>query len=87
MKFAETGHGRMKPFALLVVCVAMLAIAIFLLAPRLGQTIFLVRQYEARPDVWVYYVILAGCALVLGASLFLLFHGYGKGNDDEHRPD
>ncbi len=87
MKFARTGYGRIKPFALLFVFMGMLVLVIFLLAPQLGQTLDLTRRYGANPDSWVYYVILGGCALVLGGSLFLLFHGYRKSRHHEDSPD
>ncbi len=87
MKFARTGYGRIKPFALLLVFMGMLALVIFLLAPQLGQTLNLTRRYGANPDNWVYYVILGGCALVLGGSLFLLFHGNKKSSRHEGSPD
>jgi uncharacterized membrane protein len=72
-----------KAFALLIVCMAILAVAVFLLAPQLKETVRIVREYGANPDAWVYYVILAGCILVLGGSLFLLFHKEKSGRDRE----
>jgi hypothetical protein len=74
MKKRGSRNFAIKPIGLMIVCMAMLAVAVFLLAPQLKETIDITREYGARPDGWVYWIILAGCILVFLGSLFLLFH-------------
>ncbi len=81
MKEHQRKVPRIRAFGLMLACIAMLAIVVFLLAPQLKATIDATREYGAHPDGWVYYVILAGCILVLGGSLFVLFHKEKGGND------
>lgn len=83
------GKGaRIRPFALLILCVCTLAIVLFWLMPKLRETINLTREYGATPDNWVYCVILAGCVLVFCGSLFLLFHGeFRRDKGGEDSPD
>ncbi len=81
----ERLNDKLGIVLLLVICVSLLAVVVFLLAPFLRETVSLAQEYESTPDTWTYYVLLGGCILALAGSLFLLFHHYfrhDKGGDD-----
>jgi TRAP-type C4-dicarboxylate transport system permease small subunit len=76
MKMPEKLNDKLGIVLLLIICVSLLAVVVFLLAPYLWDTISLMREYESAPDTWTYYVVLVGCVLAFLASLFLIFNHY-----------
>jgi TRAP-type C4-dicarboxylate transport system permease small subunit len=83
MKMPEKLNDNLGIVLLLIICVSLLAVVVFLLAPYLWETMSLVREYHSAPDTWTYYVVLAGCVLAFLASLFLIFHHYFRREKDD----
>ncbi|MDY6793721.1 MAG: hypothetical protein SWK76_00340 [Actinomycetota bacterium] len=58
MKKLAVDNNKTVLVPLVVLCVSLLAIIVFFVAPDLRETVTIVRKQGAHPDSWAYFAIL-----------------------------
>lgn len=82
--FVKDGEKR-SLIPMSAIFLILLAAVVFIVSPYILDTVLLVREYQSRPDTWVYHAVFASCLAAFLGCVFFIFHRYIPDRKDAAR--